>query len=267
MIQNSLLVASGWYSAADERDDTRRRLLGDSLIRRPEFHTLWLQSVERHFYPERIVVVDSKSPTQSPLINISRVEWINLHENAGHATAAQGILSGWTQSVVFSMLAFINSGIDFYLYVEQDALVGGRNLREKVVRACGQSMAFGSGKGTPQVLQQSLFIVHRSQAQRFLTRLLSVPQLDSVLSPETKFALAGSRLPLPLLRFFSHDVTRFSQKVVAQTISRRPLRRFGWIPLSGGRIRPIAWDEDFYFQHGSSEEVSMYKEYLRNAFG
>lgn len=260
MSEFRLMVTSGWYSALSDESDSRLKLLGASATRRADFHEEWLASVEHHLRPENILIVDSLSPTPSPLRKVQRIDWIDLHENAGHATVASGLLCGWSQSVAISMIAFLNTGLDYYIYVEQDVLLKGMNLREGLTDACGTSILFGSGKGTPQPLQQSLFVLHRSRVQRFLTRFLGIPRSDLEFSPEKKFVLAASRLPAWVSRTLQDSSAPVARRLVADRSLFSLFRGFEWLPLPGGRARPIPWEADYYMQHASEEELVSHRE-------
>ena len=102
---------------------------------------------------------------------------------------------------------------------------------------------FGGGKGTPQPIQQSLFIVHRSGFIRFLSRMNSIRYTDRQVPPEAKFIrLKYDWIHVPVLgRLWRQATGRLWYDV---------------LPYGYGRARPIDWsDRYYYFQHGTKSEL------------
>jgi hypothetical protein len=111
---------------------------------------------------------------------------------------------------------------------------------------------FGSGVGTPQPLQQSFFIVHRSEFARMIRRLDGFAESDRLVSPEVKFArLKWDRMPSNLL----------GGKRRKKWFRRTGKFWYDELPFGVGRARPIDWEAPFfYFQHGSADELTAYSE-------
>ena len=172
--------------------------------------------------------------------------------NAGQSQDAVGRYSGWLLSVIYSLIEFLNSSYDYYIYVEQDVLLRsptGRDMRRLLVEHCGEGLMFGGTHGKAQPLQQSLFVIHRSRAERFLTRLVMITAGDRQFSPEWKFLIASSKLP----RAFATLPPRLLQRIVRLL----PRRFWGYrdLPFSGGRSRPIPDDGFAYIQHATHDEL------------
>ena len=245
-----LFVASGWY--APEHGETTERMKGDCVIRRPEFHRLWHRAVIEHLRPDRTAIVDSASPLASPLRLNKDVLWLDLPENAGHSTDCVGRFSGWTLSVIHSLVDFINSGYDYYCYVEQDALLRGApgvDLREEFISHCGEGILLGRTHSRVQPIQQSLFVLHRSRAVVFLSRLMAIDRSDRLMSPETKFVIASTSVPLALLL----SKRRVLKAVAVRLMARAPGYRH--LPIEGGRSRPLPDSGAAYVQHATRNEL------------
>ena len=167
-------------------------------------------------------------------------------------------------------------GLMFFLYVEQDVVLWERDkgeLRRRVMMALGKcSFVFGFGQGTPQILQQSFFAIHRRGMRQFLAGLHGIEASARNLSPETKFHIALTRgFVKSLLCLLSSETRLKKLPVFVQRIFSRLQRRLRktlmkWIryyqvwDFGYGRLRPINFDDDiFYFQHGSEEELLQYR--------
>lgn len=252
---NRLLLFSGWYSEEPSNDE-RDVLQGSDLIRDPEFHDLWLSAAQKFLNPSHILITDSNSPRKSPLVESEDLTWIRLPNNPGHSTSAKQFYCGYSVGVLNGLIwAFIN---DFAhaVYVEQDALIFGDKFFEACQTSARNGIAFGSGSGTPQPIQQSLMYFSREAIPRFINRLLTIPYADSVLSCEEKFSLAASRIPNFLIR--KKLSIRFA-RVMARLVTIRP--SFGLFQFGYGRARPIHYsDSNFYFQHGTLDEVQKFME-------
>ena len=139
---------------------------------------------------------------------------------------------------------------DYFVYVEQDVLLHGENIIEYAISKMKHSFMFGNGLGTPQSLQQSFFVIHRSAFQIFLNNIDKIKYSDKLVYPELKFA----RIQLDW-------IPNFLTNTKIGVLWRRATRCFwyDWLPFGYGRARPINWDDPyFYFQHGSKEEVKTY---------
>ncbi len=256
------IVTSGWWSIEDDSLDMRKKRYGDAYIRSSEFHRLWFRAVRRYTHPQKIYIVDSNSPIKPPLDKQYEI-LIPLLENAGHATNHKGKYAGVTRAHLLGMSLALANEVDYWVYIEQDALVYGEGIVEKCIETMKKPYMFGYGVGTPQPVQQSLMIVKRDAIAPFIRRLTRIKAKDSEISPETKFAIAAS----PLLGFIPECVFvameketptgKFLRRIVWKLIDL--LRGFDYLPFGYGRVRPIDFDaEYFYFQHADADELARY---------
>ena len=251
------VIGTGWWcSDSDERGiNPNRKLLGDDEIRTAGFFRVWLDSVHRNANPYAIAVIDSHSPAKPDPALRAQVAWIELPFNAKHSTNHIGQWSGWMRSVLLSGHYALNADADYFVYVEQDCLLQGEGIIEHCIAQMTTGMMFGSGKGTPQPLQQSFFIVHRRRLARFLDNLMSLRATDRDLSPEWKFVFASWR-PLVMAANLGLMKSRRIRRL-ALRIAQRFF--FDHLPVGSGRARPIPMSEPyFYFQHGTADELQAY---------
>jgi len=262
------LIASGWWSCRRE-EDQREALLGDDDIRGTEFHELWRHCIDSFTNPVQIMVVDSASPLKPASLKAGE-QWVEMEQNFGHATRCAGQFSGYTRAIFVSMMFAYANDIDYWVYVEQDALIYGKNFVENTLRSSPRSKIFyGSGKGTPQQIQQSYMIFHRDAILPFISHYCRIRLSDRDLSPEWKFLFAanslGRLLPDFVLAFLAssqHSGVRDLIRRAAVKFIRR-FDSFALVPFGYGRSRPVQFDdENFYFQHGSVEELASFKERL-----
>ncbi len=255
------VIGSGWWCAEKEAD-TRQELLGDDSIRGKEFHQLWYQSVCKYSSPTKILIVDSASPIK-PDINADdpRLELLSLDVNAGHSTHHLGKFCGCVRAMQLGMMYALQCEVDYYVYVEQDALLFGEGVIEKCIEKMTTPYMFGSGEGTPLSTQQSLFVIRKDGILPFLKRLNGLSYTDNEICPEEKFHLVCSKGPVSFLGWLSFN--RHKNKLAKWFYWQafKYLRNYDYLPVGYGRARPINFDdEQFYFQHG---ELSDLDEYLR----
>ncbi|ABV94596.1 hypothetical protein Dshi_2863 [Dinoroseobacter shibae DFL 12 = DSM 16493] len=254
-----IVVGSGWWSSerafSDEFPD--RKELGDAMIRSVPFFELWLESVTSSVAASEIVVVDSAAPLKPAPELRDKVRWIELPFNARHSTNHVGGWSGWTRSVLVSGNYALASDCEFFVYVEQGCLLKGDGLAEACIAAMTADHMFGSGAGTPQPLQQSLFVVRGAALSRFLGNLAKLKYRDCDMAPEWKFVWATSATLtwLANIGIFQSKLTR--------KIGFKLARLSGalcFLPFGSGRARPIPFDAPHcYFQHGTSAEIARYR--------
>ncbi|MBN7827515.1 hypothetical protein [Bowmanella dokdonensis] len=260
------IIGSGWWcdKPGTPISNTGRVLHGDDEIRSADFHQLWYKSICENSSPEKIVIVDSCSPVKPNLNEYdTRIEFIQLNENAGHSTRHKGKYCGWMRSVLVGLSYAMNSDCEYFVYVEQDVLMKGKGLIESEIQHMTSRCLFGRQKGLVQPLQQSMFIVKKNWIETFLCRLYSIRAADNRISPERKFAIASSRLLslMPEFLFWqpklNHIVGKLTHRL--QTAVLKLFRAFGTLRMGYGRERPIEFsDKYFYFQHGSREELTQY---------
>jgi hypothetical protein len=232
-----VIVGSGWWCDNSPHDWA----LGSPATRSAAFFDLWYQQVLRCLRPDRIVVTDSASPIKPDLGPYDRVQWIELDRNYGHVNDIRtGRIntkySGSTRSVINGAMYALCCDADFYVYVEQDCLLYGKDFLTEAVGDSTDDILLGSppqnGKGlngsvAAPMLQQSLIIVRRPGLERFLIGLLGATASDGEVSPEETM--------------------------------RIQLAPFDFLRVPYGRSRPIDFDRShFYVQHLDDNELSRF---------
>lgn len=260
--QNNYILTTGWWCLDDSDIYDRESKYGDAYIRTVDFHNLWLELVEKYTAPSKIYIIDSDSPVK-PKINESKEVLISLQGNAGHSTRHTGKLSGVSRAHLLGMSIAMANEVDYWVYLEQDALIYGEGIIEECINHMRKPYMFGSGRGTPQPVQHSLMIIKKEGIPAFIKNFNAIKAKDSEISPEIKFAIAVS-LPLRLIPEF---VYKFMEK---EGLPNKILKRAFWplfylfqgfdnIPFGYGRQRPIDFSKKyFYFQHGSKEELKAF---------
>lgn len=256
------IVSSGWWCAGQVAD-TRAELLGDDAIREQAFHQLWYEAINRYASPEKILIVDSCSPVKPQIDKKDeRLEFVSLNVNAGHSTNHIGQFCGYSRAILLGLEYAIQCETDYFVYVEQDALIYGDGIIEHCIESMRSPYMFGSGRGTPGIIQQSFFIIRRDGIRPFLKRIRAIAYTDHDLSPEFKFHIAAGQTPL----HFHAYLHRYPKRRFSKWLAWQLKKHFtGWdeLPVGYGRARPINFDEPFYyFQHGSSDELSRYQEII-----
>lgn len=269
-----ILLGTGWFSAVH---DANYITCGSSLIRSLEFRPFWWYGVKNFLRPNEVLVIDSASPVELSEFsaNEMRVQQLVLPSNPGHSQTTSQHYCGWTASVLISLEYAIASDFDIFVYVEQDVLLYGSDLRDEIIKKVQKSpVVFGDGADTPQVLQQSFFAIERRSMRPFLSGLHMINSSDGVVSPESKFHIALA--PLWARRFLTvmelckakrNRQTGLIQRVnfflmrYFSAVAFRLTRRYSFWDFGYGRSRPVNFGADsFYFQHGSEGEIH---EYLR----
>ncbi|MBU3070888.1 hypothetical protein KOI40_13760 [Aestuariicella sp. G3-2] len=255
------VIGSGWWCAPPEEDE-RELLIGDDVIRGSDFHKLWYKSVCEYTDPEKILIVDSCSPIKPPInMDDDRVELVRLNINAGHNTNHKGKYCGCVRAMEIGLLYTLMCEADYYVYVEQDALLYGSGIIEHCVSKMKKPIMFGSGSNTPCRTQQSFFIVRKDAIWGFLKSLNSIPYTDSQINPEEKFHIACSLVPSIIQSWvYMHS----SNNSFLKWVDWQFFKFFrGWqvLPVDYGRVRPLDMKRPFfYFQHGGRVEIDEYLE-------
>ena len=250
-----IFVGSGWFAPTSDATDVRKKLLGSSLTRTPDFHHVWLESVRQSIDPEYICIVDNRSPLASPLRGKFDIHWINLNVNLGHvSTPTSTNRSGWSDAVIHSARAFLETDADVFVYVEQTALLKSSRLGEWLRQQLGPNVGLvREGKGIPQPTTAGLFALHREHGPRFISRWEGIRHGDSRVSVERKLIAAASNCPLGVL----NRTPGIANGRLVHAVSRL-FRNHRWLPISGGRSRPIDWREDIVLKHPTRSELSRY---------
>lgn len=265
MNKSKYIISTGWWCNHEDEVDHRDKLFGSDEIRGKDFFGKWYEAVTKFTNPEKIIIVDSKSPVKPVLpLDDLRLEFLSLNENAGHSTNHLGDWCGYTRGVIMGMSFALCCDVDYWVYIEQDALIYGDNIIEKAIAEMSEDFMFGSGDGTPQVLQQSFMIMKRSFIPTFIKNYSRFKSTDNQISPETKFALATvkfSRLiPEFVIRNRSSRTVIGILRILIFKFLKYKINKSG-LPFGYGRSRPINFnDKEFYFQHGTQEELISYEE-------
>ena len=82
-------------------------------------------------------------------------------ENAGYSINHTGHLCGVVRAHLFGISYALINEVDYWVYVEQDALLYGAEIVEKCIDRMKRPYMFGSGEGTPQPTQHSLMIIRK----------------------------------------------------------------------------------------------------------
>lgn len=254
------VITTGWW-CSNKNSESREMLIGDDAIRDREFHSFWHESIRKTKSTANIYIIDSASPIK-PTLNKDE-HLISLEKNFGHSTRCDYKLSGVTRAHVMGMTVALLNEYEYWVYIEQDALIQGEGIIEKCIKSMKKPMAFGSGKGTPYPAQQSFMIIKTSHISLFLNRLLKIKASDKEISPELKFCIASSAMLSLLPEFIYKFVDRRGMFNKAARIFVYSLigafRGFDHIPFGYGRSRPINFtDKQFYFQHGSAAELESF---------
>ncbi|MFQ1699282.1 hypothetical protein ACJ5NV_01670 [Loktanella agnita] len=251
------IIGSGWWSSesSPEDDNPLRKKLGDPHIRSVEFFDTWYRSITSNASPDEIIVIDSCAPVKPRRDMRDRVRWITLPFNARHSTDHIGQWSGWMRSVILSATYAMTADCEYFVYVEQDCLLGGAGIIEHCIDRGTNGLIFGAGKGTPQPIQQSFFIVRADRLPNFISNLCALKMRDAELSPEWKFLCASSRVLV-----FVANLGLLKYKWVRKGALKLCLNNFfEFLPIGSGRARPIPFDADFfYFQHATRPELDRY---------
>lgn len=257
------IITSGWWCDNDASDD-REKKLGDTQLRQVDFFSKWHEAIVKFSNPEKVLIIDSASPVKPDLSSFSNVHFLSLDHNPGHPTKHLNRYSGVTYAHALGMTYALLEDFDYWVYVEQDALLYGEGIIEHAISKMNKGIMFGSGVGTPQPMQQSLMIFHKDSIGRFLKCLSRISYPDREFSPEMKFAVAAS----PIWRIFPNFFIRviltkgLLGKLVKKAfflVSNSSLSGYQPLPFGYGRARPINHDDEFYyFQHGSVEELRLH---------
>jgi hypothetical protein len=253
------IIGSGWWCAdAPERQiNPNRKLIGDDSVREVAFFEKWRTAIGAFSSPFAIVVVDSSSPRKPGQDLMDTVSWVELPFNARHSTDHLGQWGGWLRSCMIGANYALIAEADYFVYVEQDCLIGGDGIIEHCISAMTKGIMLGSGEDTPQPIQQSFFILERKRLAAFVKNLADLKADDKDLSPEWKFVYATWR---PLVIASNLGLLRREK---LRNLAVKIAKRFFYdpLPIQGGRFRPINFSEPFiYFQHGTRDEIATFSE-------
>lgn len=231
------IIGTGWWcDGSGVHAHTKHQQYVDKNTRQKEFFNLWYKAVKKYANPKKIIMVDSGSPIKPDLKGKSDVAMYSLDKNYGAALVGtqNKKLSGWDRGVLASASLAFFEGCDYYVYVEQDCLIYGKGIIEKAIKSMGNKpMLLGNGRGTPQPIQQSFFVVKRSFIPRFLAAEMTANSQKLSISPEKRYANSYKGF-------------------------------YGWLPFGNGRVRPLDFTKKhFYAQHLREDEVQRFKKILK----
>lgn len=257
------LVTTGWYSSSQPRSYTT---YGDDSIRGPAFRQLWWQSLQSFVNPAHVYVVDSASPVKpgdAEFMDLGTdLRNIELLINPGHSQNTTHHYCGAMAAIIMGMEYALYSGVDYYIYVEQDALIYGDGFLSAVEHALlKRGFVFGGAPG--QLIEHTVMAFDRGALRKFISRVHSIALSDKLIEPEYKFMHAASLVRyLPILNLLSYSRPHWVRHPVAQVAIKlcALFKEYELLPFGYGRLRPINFEDDiFYFQQGSAEEVAAYR--------
>jgi hypothetical protein len=264
-IKHRYVITTGWWCTEKSAvSDTRRITAGSDEIRSASFFKSWHAAVDRFTDPVKILVVDSKSPTPPDLPSDPRIQLLSLDRNPGHSSNHAGKFSGVTLAHICGMIYAFCCDVDYWVYIEQDALIYGDKIVETAISSMKRDYMWGSGVGIPQPMQQSMMIVRTMAIPTFLRNLTAIKARDQEMTPEMKFVVAASLLLrwLPECLFHQIDSQRWicrGIRKLRQNILAHYALGFDVLPFGYGQNRPLDFSaERFYFQHGSQDELDSY---------
>jgi len=215
--------------------------------------------------PENVLIVDSASPVKpnDKSFTTTRHQYIQLLNNPGHSQNCLTHYSGYMAGVILGIEYALANDVEIFIYIEQDALIYGDGLINKIKKCLLKSdLVFGDG-GKFSNIEQSIFAINRKGMRRFLSALHAIQYTDRQIEPELKFMYAASNFKhLPLLGLMSWDQPRLLRRASTIMLHRLMpfIREFEILPFGYGRVRPINFDDKlFYFQQGSVAEIERYK--------
>jgi hypothetical protein len=255
------LICTGWYSSNETR---KYKTFGDDSIRHQSFRPLWWHSVDQFIQPQHVLIVDSASPLkpEDHLYTSTKFSNIELLKNPGHSQNCKTHYCGAMAAIIIGLEFALHNDVDFVLYVEQDALIYGKDFLDKVKHELLENDFVFGGKAFGEI-EQTVFAINKKGIRKFLSAINQINYTDRQIGPELKFMYAASLLnSLPLIGLFSYDnpriVWRSSSKLFTFLMSI--LKQYSYLPFGYGRARPINFSDDiFYFQQGSVDEISAYK--------
>ncbi|WP_445621567.1 hypothetical protein ACUN8C_07260 [Kushneria sp. Sum13] len=265
MSKYSYIISSGWWCGEKTPENEKRVEYGSNEIRDVAFFQEWYRSVNRFTSPVKIVVIDSASPTIPEIPDDPRVEFISLDINAGHSTSHIGHYSGYTRGCLASLGYAHATNADYWVYVEQDALLFGDGIVEKAIDNMKSDFMFGDRGNTPQPLQQSMMIIKKTAIPRFINAYSNIKATDKIIPPEVKFAIASTKIAqwLPERFFYQRDFDSFKNKLINK-LQFWLFKYFGGydvLPFGFGRDKPVKFTDSYgYFQHGDDQELQRYRE-------
>jgi len=255
------LVTSGWYATDEGRSYVTA---GDELIRGPGFRPLWWRSLDTFVKPEHVFIVDSASPVKpdDAACTSTKFQHLELLINPGHSQNCKTHYCGAMAAIISGLEFALFNDVDMVLYIEQDALVYGAGIVEKVKNTLRRKdLVFGAS--SLDDVQQSFFAANKKGIRHFVSALHAINYSDKQIAPEHKFMFAASRLLPPAVLALAEftEIRKLRRAGVRLfNLACALSKNYELLPFGYGRERPINFsDDEFYFQHGSAEEVVQYR--------
>jgi len=182
------LVCTGWYSNDIPRS---YKTYGDDFIRSRDFRSLWWKSIDSFVTPSNVLIVDSASPIKSndSLYTCTNINYIELLKNPGHSQNCTTHYCGAMAAIILGMEYALHNDVDLFLYIEQDALMYGSGIEEKIKKCLTKhDLVFGNG-GRYLDIEQTIFAANKKGIRKFLAALHSIDFSDKQIQPEFKFIL------------------------------------------------------------------------------
>ncbi|WP_412495322.1 hypothetical protein [Vibrio cyclitrophicus] len=263
-IEPSYIITTGWWCEETEDKNNRESYNGSDEIRKVGFFDKWYSSVKKYCSPQEIVLIDSASPVLPNLTNKADVKIISLSLNAGHSSNHVGNFCGVTRAHILGMSYALCCDVEYWVYIEQDALIQGENIIEEAIEKNRKNIILGNGWKTPQPTQQSMMIMHKSEIPKFIENYQKIKKKDSEISPEMKFAISSTIWAQYLPEFIFLEGKNNSKlrgywlRILNYAFNN--LGGYGKLPFGYGRERPINFnDKHYYFQHGSIDELRKHE--------
>lgn len=237
------VIGTGWWCDGSGKHAGSMHNTSTDRTRKNRFFKTWRHFIEKYTNPEKIIITDSNSPIPPDLEGTDgRYEYISLTENFKHADLSDTDMCGWTRAFLNGAFYAYITNADYYVYIEQDCLVVGHNIIEKIIDSLGDfQVSHGLWQHAYKV-EQSLVIIRKDAIVRFIKDYTDASERspDSVFRPEQKFNV-----------FIENCTFTFKE-----------------LPIPYGRMRPIDFvgfdREYFYAQHLNDEELNsiLFKEGL-----
>lgn len=83
-MKNKYVIGTGWWCNKDNSGlHAGSKEYTSPETRKAEFFDFWYKSIKQNTNPEKIIIIDSNSPTKPDYkkYNDDRIEWINLNKN------------------------------------------------------------------------------------------------------------------------------------------------------------------------------------------
>jgi hypothetical protein len=180
----SYIVHSGWWCdgtgvhpGATKKSDPR--------IRSQVFFDVWYEFVTRFTKPEKIIVVDSASPTR-PQLEGKSLEFLSMKRNFLHGMTCDTKYGGWTRAFFTGAFYALMNDAEYAVFIEQDCLPVGDGIIESAIAHMGDKQITFS-IGGPNHSDQSLTILRADYILKFAQAFFALPYDDREMDTETKF--------------------------------------------------------------------------------